>query len=146
MKPKFSRTLGTQVDSCSKSVSNTQSSVDSCESLGKQKRRSNTPSVCCRVALKIFMPGVSGKPPAQDQNFPEMLHEGPPIRPLHQDLAFEGLSHLQSVLVFSREKGQEQPHQRPFSLAALCVSKAPPASISVGRSSIWSLAERGSFL
>lgn len=83
--------------------------------------------------------------PVSGQHFPWVYPCRALLGAFHQDMSSEGLCHRLS-LVFPWEKGQERPQQRPFSLAALCVSNASPASISVGRSSIWSLADRGSFL
>lgn len=119
--------------------------MDSCKSLVKRKHGSKTPSKCCHVALKISVRGASLNHQLEVKTSLRPSTQGPPIGSFHQGRSPEGLCHLPS-LVFSREKGQEQPRQRPFPLAALCVSKASPASVSVGRSSIWSLAERGNFL
>lgn len=55
----FSWTLHTQVYSCSKALSNTYWSMDSCESFVKRKHGSKTPSMWCQVEFKIYVQGAS---------------------------------------------------------------------------------------
>ena len=110
----FSRTLCTQVDSCSKSISNTQSSVDSCKSLGKQKHGSNTPSMCCHVALQIYVPQASHN---------HQLMNRTPLRFFMQDLPSGPSIETQPLRAFSTfrmfwcsplRKGKSSPTRGPF--------------------------------
>lgn len=141
-KPKFSKTLGTQADSCCKSVSNTSQVWIPVKAL--ENRNADQTHLQCAVVLhwkSMWMASHQPRIRTSLRHFMRDLPSGPSIKawPLRASPAFR-------VFWFSPvRKGKSSPTRGPFPWQH-SVSKAPPASISVGRSSIWSLAEMGSFL
>lgn len=72
----------------------------------------------CHVTFKIYVQEANQNHQPEVRTSPQAFHAGPSNRPFPQDVPIVVFRHL-LTLVFISKEGQEEPHQRPFSLAAL---------------------------